>query len=680
MLVTAKGEVALNTLLSELLHVTASTAAELGRRFEVSRFDGGGLREDELPWQRAARGETFAEVQIWYDRERAERVHLFVRGQTWDGQGVVAFEDLSEHPFALQRATLAGSIAAALLRSSDDVQADHAVVEDVGQALGAAAVFLLSASAHERRLRLVASLGLPPDQVLEHQSVSLDVPSVLALAARTQTLQMVDDLDHAPDRDYPGARRLRELGLRSMAALPLLAEGELLGVLGLAWRHRGKLNKLEQRTLRGVAAACALSLRRARFRVIERREAQQLRTLRDAAMAIEGALPLRDLLSRLVEQARELTQARYGALGVLNPEGTALSDFVFAGVSEEVGREIGRLPEGKGLLGAVIRERRTIRSADLRQDPAVSGFPFHHPPMTSFLGTPLRVGGEVFGNFYLCDKDGGGGFDDEDEKMLELFAAQSALVVGYARQQQLTKEAERQRERLRDDFAATIAHDIRSPISSILLQIDGLLHVAGGGEQVPVPIEALERIRRNGRRVARIANDLLDVARMATGRLTLDRAPVAPRSAVESAISELGPLLARHPVETVVEDGVPEILADRGRVEQVLTNLLENATKYSGPGAPVRVLIRREGEGARITVEDQGPGIAPEVLSRLFERFYQAPSAGERPGGLGLGLYIARALVEAHGGRLWVESALGSGSRFHLWMPRGDTAELSIFQ
>ena len=125
----------------------------------------------------------------------------------------------------------------------------------------------------------------------------------------------------------------------------------------------------ERRILSGVAVACALGLRQARTHAPGASDAEQLRTLRQASLLIDSALPLRELLRRLVEQACELTRARYGALGVLDPSGTGLEDFIYVGIGEDVADRIGHLPEGRGLLGAVLREGRAIRSADIRKDP-----------------------------------------------------------------------------------------------------------------------------------------------------------------------------------------------------------------------------------------------------------------------------------------------------------------------
>jgi signal transduction histidine kinase len=120
------------------------------------------------------------------------------------------------------------------------------------------------------------------------------------------------------------------------------------------------------------------------------------------------------------------------------------------------------------------------------------------------------------------------------------------------------------------------------------------------------------------------------------------------------------------------------VLADPARFDQIFTNLLENAAKYSAPASAIRVVIEGADHGVTVTVEDRGPGIAAVELPRLFDRFYQAPRARAQKSGLGLGLYIVKGLVDAQGGRIWVESEPGEGSRFHVWLPAAEGAVVQM--
>jgi signal transduction histidine kinase len=224
-------------------------------------------------------------------------------------------------------------------------------------------------------------------------------------------------------------------------------------------------------------------------------------------------------------------------------------------------------------------------------------------------------------------------------------------------------------ERLREEFAAVVAHDLRNPIHALVLQLDLLLRHARDGE-VTVPVESLHRLQKNSKRLGEMVNDLLDATRIEASRLTVSPQPVSLPEAVSSLIDQIRPTLGGHPVEVKVEGSASQVRVDPVRLDQIVTNLVENAAKYGAPDTPIIVRIRWDGTGVALSVEDQGPGISQAELPRLFDRFYQTKRAREMKTGLGLGLYITKGLVEAHCGRITVESELGRGSTFTVRLPR----------
>jgi GAF domain-containing protein len=153
----------------------------------------------------------------------------------------------------------------------------------------------------------------------------------------------------------------------------------------------------------------------------------------DAVMAVGSDLNLAATLQRIVDAARELVDARYGALGVLDQSGGALAEFIVSGIEEQPYHAIGDLPEGHGILGLLITDPRPLRLPDLTEHPASFGFPPHHPPMRSFLGVPILVRGEVFGNLYLTDKQTGDVFTDVDQELTIALAAAAATAIDNAR-------------------------------------------------------------------------------------------------------------------------------------------------------------------------------------------------------------------------------------------------------
>lgn len=216
----------------------------------------------------------------------------------------------------------------------------------------------------------------------------------------------------------------------------------------------------------------------------------------------------------------------------------------------------------------------------------------------------------------------------------------------------------------RDEVLGIVAHDLRNPLSAILLQA-AVLRLPGA---TLGPRAAM--IERSARRMDRLIQDLLDVRRMETGT-ALSIQPESTRAAglVEDCEESQRPLATSGGLELCVElaPGLPEIWADRERLQQVLENLLGNAIKFTPVGGRITVGAR-PGDGEVVFwVADTGAGVDAAMLHRVFDRFWQAPANKRR--GMGLGLPIAKAIVAAHGGRIWVDSALGQGSTFHFTVP-----------
>jgi signal transduction histidine kinase len=159
----------------------------------------------------------------------------------------------------------------------------------------------------------------------------------------------------------------------------------------------------------------------------------RLRALLDAGIALAGELSLEGVLQKIVEAAAELTDAKYAALGVIDPTGQELERFVVTGIDAETQAAIGDLPRGRGILGVLIRDARPLRLDDLGKDPRSVGFPPDHPPMTTFLGVPILLRGVAYGNLYLTEKAGGGSFSEEDEELSQVLAAQAAVAIENAR-------------------------------------------------------------------------------------------------------------------------------------------------------------------------------------------------------------------------------------------------------
>jgi len=225
----------------------------------------------------------------------------------------------------------------------------------------------------------------------------------------------------------------------------------------------------------------------------------------------------------------------------------------------------------------------------------------------------------------------------------------------------------RELERLREEFIAVVAHDLRNPINTIELSSELLLR--RHAESDDRTHQLIDRIRASGHRLERMVADLLDAAQVEARRLSLQRAPTDVRSLILAVIDRSAGASPGHPVRAVLPDPLPTVDADAARLEQVLTNLLSNAGKYSREGTEIVVTATVRSEEVEVAVSNLGEGLTREDVARIFTRFYRAPGAAHKAAGLGIGLYIAKGLVEAHGGRIWVVADPGV-TTFRFTLPR----------
>lgn len=231
---------------------------------------------------------------------------------------------------------------------------------------------------------------------------------------------------------------------------------------------------------------------------------------------------------------------------------------------------------------------------------------------------------------------------------------------------------EQQAVRARDDLVAVVSHDLRSPLGVIQMQAALLLQASSGLEGEPSRRlrATAERVQRSVDRMNALIADLLDLARIEAGRFVLHRQAVPPSELLEEALLLMLPLAEAKRIGVVPRaDAMAPVLADRERVFQVFSNLLGNAIKFTPEGGTIWMTAELRGREALFTVRDTGPGIPEDALPHVFLRYWQPPEKRQGPRGTGLGLYIAKGIVEAHGGEIWAESEVGAGARFMFTLP-----------
>lgn len=469
---------------------------------------------------------------------------------------------------------------------------------------------------------------------------------------------------------------LRVADLRSIMVVPLSARGRTLGALTLAAAESDRrYSLLDLRLAQDLASRVAMALDNARLYDEQTMLKQRFEILDRAGMRLSqkltqdsGARP-EELLLEVVEQARLACDAEYAAIGIGEDPARPFDRWSHSDLDPALAKSMGRFPGPNGVLGEVIRTGRSIRLRDLTEHPAFRGFPPHHPAMRSFLGVAIPDGGRSVGHLYLTNKRSAEEFSEDDQRTVELLACRAGNALEAAR---LTREL-RTAVSARDDLLAVVSHDLRSPLSAIQHSAQAAIaqSAAEAGTRQRKPLDVILRASQD---MKRLIDDLLQAATIEAGTFTVEPVSEEVAPLIAQALEALEPVAAGRSVQIQKEVApeLPPVRCDRGRVRQVLSNLIGNAVKLVPAGGVIRVRASAQASTICFSVSDQGPGIAAEHIPFLFDRYWKGKAQGRQ--GIGLGLYIAKGIVEAHGGRIWVESQVGAGSTFYFTIPMAQPA------
>jgi PAS domain S-box-containing protein len=398
---------------------------------------------------------------------------------------------------------------------------------------------------------------------------------------------------------------------------------------------------------------------------IEQQHGVELQAIREASLAISelqsaGAIKVPDVLRSIVEQARRLTGADYGALGIGTDPSKPFDVWVFSGISGTQAERIGRTPRPFSVVGIVPQTDRAVRLSGIGEQPHEVAFPPHHPPMDAFLGVPIRHRGRAVGNVYLAKPPGAPPFTEEDQSVVELLAGHAAIAIENARLYDELQVAVRAREEL----LAVVSHDLKTPLSAISIREEMLAREHADDPRMGAHAQS---VSRSLAKMQRMIRGLLDAASLDAGQLRLQMGEHDLSALVGEVVELMVPIADGRDVtiESWMARG-GRVRCDRERMIQVLSNLVGNAIKFTPPHGVVTIRAEPLDSELLVAVADTGVGIPAEALSHVFDRFYTRGGAGP---GTGLGLHIAKRLVEAHGGRIWATSAPGQGSTFFFTIP-----------
>src|SRR5688500_15346513 len=285
----------------------------------------------------------------------------------------------------------------------------------------------------------------------------------------------------------------------------------------------------------------------------------------------------------------------------------------------------------------------------------------------SMICSPLIARGRTLGAITLSTEIGRA-FTPDDVRMVEDLAQRAAVAIDNARLFDETQRALRGRE----EMLAIVTHDIRSPLSAVITGAD-LLMVIGDDQLSKARIRRVaDTIQRSARHIARLVTDLTDISHIDAGRLTIEQKPEDPGSVVRDAVDTLQAVAAQRGshVQCDISRNLPPVQCDRDRIIQVIGNLIANASKVGA--SSIVVGVEAQSSDVVVSVTDTGPGIPAEDLPHMFDRYWRGRNTTYK--GTGLGLPIAHGIVKAHGGRMWIESAVGVGSTFSFTLRRHDVS------
>ena len=532
-----------------------------------------------------------------------------------------------------------------------------------------------------------ARASLDPDEVLrstvQELGRALDVRrAVAALGASAEELRVAQewtapgvtplgpgstDLHNARLAATSGRTAQTANNETSRLATPIVIGGELAGVLSVHDDPAREWSVDDVRLLEMVAREVRGAMEAARLFEGRQHENERLLALQRASAVVATRTTTREVIDEVLGAASALLGQASAALYLWDDEARVLRLTQSAGTGGRPASAV--LSDGPGMSGDILAKLEPVIVNDYATWPGASPNGIA-TGITAVLAVPLIRGAKLVGAIVLRAYDTQTRFTIDDAHLLGLFGDQAVAALtnieAFERQRGAMEQLERVN-RAKSEFVSIVSHEFRTPLTGIQgfseMMRDEDLNVAEMKEYAA-------DINKDAMRLTRMINEMLDLDRMESGRMTLHREPTDLNAIVSEAVDRLRPNAPNHRLALALDPSLPHFAGDRDRLMQVVGNLLSNAVKYSPTGGEIAVATVREGSDLHLTVADQGLGIPADDLESIWERYSRVDSDGTRGiQGTGLGLPIVRQIVALHGGRAWAESELGRGSVFHVLLP-----------
>jgi len=533
----------------------------------------------------------------------------------------------------------------------------------------------------EGMLELQASAGLYTHLDGPHGRVPVGAFKI-GLIAEERTPHLSNDV--LADERISDPEWARREGMLAFAGYPLLIDERLVGVMGLFARQ-----PLPERTLNllaSIADIVAVAIDRDRVEtergqllLQERAARDDLETIYRVAQAVSAQLDRAALVQMVTDAATSLTGAQLGAFfyNLVDERGESYTLYALSGVPPEAFAGF-PMPRNTAIFGPVFRGEGVVRLDDVLADPRYGnnppfhGMPDGHPPVRSFMAVPvISRDAEVLGGLFFGHAQPAI-FTERAERLVRGITSQAAIALDNARLYEQVQDAVR----TRDEFLAAAAHDLKTPLTSVKGMTQLLLRSArrDGPLRTEQIVSRLERIDITTSQMVQQIDEMVDLTQLRMGQpLHLNRLPTDLVALVRRVTSQQQQTTDRHHLRVEATTSTLTGQWDATRLGRAIGNLLSNAIKYSPAGGEITVTIApqdRDGTPfAIVAVRDNGVGIPPADLSRIFERFQRASNVIGQIDGAGIGLASTRQIVEQHGGTISVSTSEGTGSTFTLRLP-----------
>jgi signal transduction histidine kinase/DNA-binding response OmpR family regulator len=574
-------------------------------------------------------------------------------------------------------------VLAVIGRSASDLQAVlETVVESARSLCGAVAgqVFLVDGD----RYRFAYGSGLRPDyrEFVANKPLVLDRGTLVGRVALDRRATQITDVLADPDYGLMDAQRVA--GYRTIVGVPMLLEGEVVGVLSV-WRTQvDPFSDRAVEVLTAFAAQAALAVRTVDLiRTLESRTSElgrkvtQLEALGAVGQAESFSLNLTEVLNTIITQAVQLSGTDGGSIYEFDEDAREFRIETVCGTSRETFEALRRTRIGldDSFLGKAATQRRSLELPDLRQvplDPYLSVLA--EGGWRSLVAVPMIRADRIVGAM-VVRRHKSEPIPQEICDLLETFASQSALALINAK---LYRQLERQSAALevasqhKSEFLASMSHELRTPLNAIIGFSEVLLERMFG-ELNERQDDYLRDILGSGKHLLELLNDILDLSKIEAGQMDLNRSEFVVRESLEYCLSMVREraLKQRIQLSLDVDPEVGLLDADRLRFRQVVLNLLSNAVKFTPEGGQVDVRASIRGQDLVVLVADTGVGVPAEDRERIFDSFQQGTRPSGQVEGTGLGLTLTKRILELHGGGIWVDSEAGKGSTFGIALPVG---------